>query len=117
MKQGEFWRYAQQRPARDDDERTPYRIILTATPNLASGKKWVRVARIENRDPGLLTSVALGDSDPIPGWVRTDQIDTVYVPWLTDDQGQQSPIGECSLDTWREIRTRLRAEFGLFGDD
>lgn len=117
MKQGEVWKYAQTRPAREDDERTPYRLVLTATTNITPDTKWVRVARIEHRDPQLLKAVRLAAEDPVAGWVRMDQIDTVYVPWLTDDTGEPRPIGTCTPDTWAQIRTRLKAEFGLFDDN
>ncbi|MFB8003456.1 hypothetical protein [Nocardia sp. NPDC056000] len=117
MKQGGVYRYAQIRPGREDDERTPYRVIVTATDQIAPDTTWVQVARVENRDPGLLMAVPFTDADPRTGWIRVDQIDTVYTPWLVGPDDSREPYGECTPETWAKIRTRLKARFGLWDDE
>jgi hypothetical protein len=107
MKQGEIWEYIQPRPSRADDERTPYRVILSADYVLAAPQRWVLAAPIDNRDPDVLVSVPLGSGDPIPGWIRLDRIATLYRPWL------KGPIGQVETSTVERISALLRATFDL----
>ncbi len=108
MKQGEIWEYVHPRPARRDDERTPYRIILSADYLLAASQNWVLAAPIDRLDPDILVSVTLTDQDPLPGgWVRLDRIATLYRPWL------RGPVGQVGEGTLEQIATLLRATFDV----
>ncbi|WP_282783254.1 MULTISPECIES: type II toxin-antitoxin system PemK/MazF family toxin [unclassified Nocardia] len=107
MNHGDIYTFDRERPSREDDERTPYRVIVTPGYLLGPGENWVMVAPVERYDPDRLVAVPLADADPIAGWIRTDRVTTVYRPWLS------GPVGRLADDTIAIFDERLKAAQGL----
>ncbi|MBF6072886.1 type II toxin-antitoxin system PemK/MazF family toxin [Nocardia farcinica] len=108
MNRGDIYTFDRERPSRgDDDERTPYRVIVTPGYLLSAGENWVTVAPIERFDPDRLVAVPLADADPVQGWIRPDRVMTVYRPWLS------GPVGRLSDETIAVFDERLKAAQGL----
>lgn len=108
MNRGEIWNFDRERPSRgEDDERTPYRVIVTPGYLLPEGENWVTVAPIERFDPDRLVAVPLAENDPVEGWIRPDRTMTVYRPWLS------GPLGRLTDDTIALFDARLKAAQGL----
>ncbi|MFI6865989.1 type II toxin-antitoxin system PemK/MazF family toxin [Nocardia sp. NPDC050406] len=107
MNRGDIYTLDRDRPSRENDERTPYRAIVTAGYLLAPGENWVVVAPIEGLDPDRLVAVPLADDDPVQGWIRPDRVTTVYRPWLS------GPVGRLTADTMTVFDQRLTVAQGL----
>jgi mRNA-degrading endonuclease toxin of MazEF toxin-antitoxin module len=107
VNRGDIYTFDRDRPARDHDERTPYRVIVTPGYQLGPNENWVMVAPIERFDPDKLVAVLLSDADPVEGWIRPDRVTTVYRPWLT------GPVGRLSDETIAVFDQRLKAAQGL----
>ncbi len=107
MNRGDLYSFDRDRPSREDDGRTPYRVIVTPGYLLPEGENWVMVAPVERVDPDRLVAVPLAAADPVPGWIRTDRVTTVYRPWLS------GPVGRLTEDTIAVFDERLKAAQGL----
>jgi hypothetical protein len=104
---GDIYTFERERPSRDNDERTPYRVIVTPGYLLPPDENWVMVAPIEQFDPDRLVAVPLADDDPVQGWIRTDRVTTAYRPWLS------GPVGRLTTATISVFDERLKAAQGL----
>lgn len=107
MNHGDIYTFDRERPSREDDERTPYRVIVTPGYLLGPGENWVMVAPVVRFDPDRLVAVALDAADPIEGWIRPDRVTTVYRPWLS------GPVGRLTDETKAVFDERLKAAQGL----
>lgn len=107
MNRGDIYTFDRERPSRENDERTPYRLIVTPGYLLGPGDNWVMVAPIERFDPDKLVTVPLLQEDPVQGWIRPDRVTTVYRPWLS------GPVGRLTDETIAVFDQRLKAAQGL----
>ncbi|WP_037078071.1 type II toxin-antitoxin system PemK/MazF family toxin [Pseudonocardia spinosispora] len=108
MKQGEIWLFERERPSRDNDPRTPYRVIVSADYRLPSERKWVLTAPVvANLDIDTPVAVRLSDGDPIAGWVRADQLTNTFAPWLS------GPVGTLAAASLDALAAALRTEMDL----
>ncbi|MFI9404883.1 hypothetical protein [Nocardia sp. NPDC052316] len=107
MRRGEVYQFERDRPSREDDPRTPYRVIVSADYRLPDERVRVLTAPVERLDPQSMVAVQLGSADPIVGWVRVDLISSTYRPWLS------GPHGELSAETMESVSSKLRIELDL----
>ncbi|MCU1641959.1 MAG: hypothetical protein JWN03_2234 [Nocardia sp.] len=107
MNHGDIYTFDRERPSREADERTPYRVIVTPGYLLPESENWVMVAPVEQLDPDRLVAVPLSDTDAVQGWIRCDRVTTVYRPWLS------GPVGRLTDETIAVFDERLKATQGL----
>jgi mRNA-degrading endonuclease toxin of MazEF toxin-antitoxin module len=108
VRQGEVWRFDRDRPSREDDPRTPYRVVVSADYRLVPERRWVLTAPVVSAlDIDTPVAVRLQPDDPVKGWIRTDEINRTYVPWLT------GPVGTISTATREALAAALRTEMDL----
>ena len=92
---------------REEDVRTPYRVVVTATYRITDGQPSLLTASVESADPASLVAVRLGERDPVPGWVRADRLISTYRPWL------DGPVGALSPETTDLLDAAIRNELDL----
>jgi mRNA-degrading endonuclease toxin of MazEF toxin-antitoxin module len=108
VRQGQVWRFERDRPSKDDDPRTPYRVVVSADYRLVPERRWVLTAPVVSAlDIDTPVAVRLGSDDPVAGWVRADEITRTYVPWLS------GPVGTVSAGTLEAVGAALRTEMDL----
>jgi mRNA-degrading endonuclease toxin of MazEF toxin-antitoxin module len=108
VRQGQIWQFDRDRPAQEDDPRTPYRVIVSADYRLPPERRWVLTAPIVSAlDVDTPVAVRLQSGDPVKGFIRADEITRTYVPWLTD------PIGMITPATREALAAALRTEMDL----
>lgn len=108
MRRGEVWLFERERPGRENDPRTPYRVVISADYRLAPERSWVLTAPVVSAlDVDTPVAVRLHPDDPVPGWIRADEITRTYVPWLS------GPAGELTGDTLEALAAALRTEMDL----
>jgi hypothetical protein len=108
VRQGEIWVFERDRPTKDNDPRTPYRVVVSADYRLPPERRWVLTAPIvASLDIDTPVAVRLGDADALPGWVRADLITSTYVPWLT------GPVAVLSEPAREALAAALRTEMDL----
>lgn len=84
MRRGQVWQFERDRPSKDDDPRTAYRVVVSADYRLPPERRWVLTAPIVST-LGVDTPVAvrLQPGDPVKGFIRADEVTRTYVLWLT----------------------------------
>jgi mRNA-degrading endonuclease toxin of MazEF toxin-antitoxin module len=108
VKQGQIWIFERDRPSRQDDPRTPYRVIVSADYRLPPERRWVLTAPVVSAlDIDTPVAVRLGTDDPAQGWIRADEVSRTYVPWLTD------LVGTITATTREALAAALRTEMDL----
>ena len=108
MRQGEIWRFDRDRPTREDDPRTPYRVVVSADYRLAPARRWVLTAPVVSAlDVDTPVAVRLQPEDPVKGWIRADEIMRTFVPWLS------GPVGAVTGETLEALAAALRTEMDL----
>lgn len=108
MRQGQVWQFERDRPSKEDDPRTPYRVVISADYRLVPQRRWVLTAPVVSTlDIDTPVAVRLGPGDPVKGWIRADEITRTYVPWLS------GPIGTITSDTLSALAAALRTEMDL----
>jgi mRNA-degrading endonuclease toxin of MazEF toxin-antitoxin module len=108
VRQGQIWHFDRDRPAKEDDPRTPYRVVVSADYRLPSERRWVLTSPIVSAlDVDTPVAVRLQPGDPVKGFIRADEVTRTYVPWLTDPVGR---ITEATLDA---LAAALRTEMNL----
>jgi mRNA-degrading endonuclease toxin of MazEF toxin-antitoxin module len=108
VRRGQIWRFERDRPTREGDPRTPYRVIVSADYRIVPERHWVLTAPIVSAlDIDTPVAVRLQEGDPTKGWIRADEITRTYVPWLS------GPIGAVTADTLDALAAALRTEMDL----
>ena len=108
MRRGQVWHFDRDRPSKEEDPRTPYRVIVSADYRLPPERRWVLTAPIVSTlDVDTPVAVRLQPTDPVKGFIRADEITRTYVPWLTD------PVGMISPTTLDALAAALRTEMDL----
>ncbi|MGH3838249.1 MAG: hypothetical protein ACRDSF_21520 [Pseudonocardiaceae bacterium] len=107
MRQGQVWQFERDRPSKDDDPRTPYRLVVSADYRLPPERRWVLTAPIVSTLDVDSVAVRLQPDDPVKGFIRADEVTRTYVPWLTGPVGM---IAEATLDA---LAAALRTEMDL----
>lgn len=108
MRQGQVWQFERDRPTKEDDTRTPYRVVVSADYRLPPERRWVLTAPVvSSLDIDTPVAVRLGEGDPVPGWIRADEITRTYVPWLS------GPVGTVTDGTREALGAALRTEMDL----
>lgn len=108
MRQGQVWRFDRDRPTKENDPRTPYRVIVSADYRLVPERRWVLTAPVVSAlDVDTPVAVRLQDGDPVTGWIRADEITRTYTPWLSD------PLGTVTPQTLEALAAALRTEMDL----
>lgn len=100
--------FERERPSREDDPRTPYRVVVSADYRLVPERRWVLTAPVVSAlDIDTPVAVRLHPDDPVEGWIRADEITRSYVPWLS------GPVGNLTSDTVEALESALRTEMDL----
>lgn len=108
MKQGQVWQFERDRPSKENDPRTPYRVVVSADYRLPPERRWVLTAPIVSTlDVDTPVAVRLQPGDPVKGFIRADELTRTYVPWLT------GPLGTISAVTLDALVVALRTEMDL----
>lgn len=108
MRQGQVWQFERDRPAKEDDPRTPYRVVVSADYRLPPERRWVLTAPVVSTlDVDTPVAVRLQPGDPVKGFIRADEVTRTYVPWLTD------PLGTITGTTLDALAAALRTEMDL----
>ncbi len=108
MRQGQVWQFERDRPSKDDDPRTPYRVVVSADYRLAPERRWVLTAPVVSAlDVDTPVAVRLQPGDPVKGFIRADEVTRTYVPWLT------GPVGTITTVTHEALAAALRTEMDL----
>lgn len=108
MRQGQVWNFERDRPAKEDDPRTPYRVVVSADYRLVPERRWVLTAPIVSTlDVDTPVAVRLQQDDPVTGFIRADEVTRTYVPWLA------GPIGMITAGTLDALAAALRTEIDL----
>ncbi|MDQ2710311.1 MAG: hypothetical protein M3Z25_22985 [Actinomycetota bacterium] len=108
MRQGQVWRFERDRPSKEYDPRTPYRVVVSADYRLPPERRWVLTAPVVSAlDIDTPVAVRLGSDDPMQGWIRADEITHTYVPWLS------GPIGTITRASLDALAAALRTELDL----
>jgi mRNA-degrading endonuclease toxin of MazEF toxin-antitoxin module len=108
VRQGEVWRFERERPNRENDPRTPFRVVVSADYRLPPERRWVLTAPIvSSLEIDTPVAVRLQSADPTPGWIRADEVSRTYVPWLS------GPIGTLTTTTREALAAALRTEMDL----
>ncbi len=108
MKQGQVWQFERDRPSKENDPRTPYRVVVSADYRLPPERRWVLTAPIVSTlDVDTPVAVRLQPGDPVKGFIRADELTRTYVLWLT------GPLGTISAVTLDALVVALRTEMDL----
>lgn len=92
MGQGQVWQFERDRPSKDDDPRTPYRVVVSADCRLPLERRWGLTAPIVSTlDVDTPVAVRLQPGDPAKGFIRADELTRTHVPWLTGPVGMITP--------------------------
>jgi mRNA-degrading endonuclease toxin of MazEF toxin-antitoxin module len=108
VRRGEVWTFERDRPSREDDPRTPYRVVVSADYRLVPKRRWVLTAPVvSGLDVDTPVAVRLQPDDPVKGWIRADEITRTFVPWLS------GPTGRLTAATIEALEAALRTEMDL----
>jgi hypothetical protein len=108
VRQGQVWQFERDRPSKDDDPRTPYRVVVSADYRLPPERRWVLTAPIVSTlDIDTLVVVRLQPGDPVEGFIRADEVARTYVPWLS------GPVEMITAVTLDALAAALRTEMDL----
>lgn len=108
LRQGQVWQFERDRPSKDGDSRTPYRVIVSADFRLPPERRWVLTAPVVSTlDVDTPVAVRLQSGDPVKGFIRADEVTRTYVPWLTGPVGLITPV------TLEALAAALRTEMDL----
>jgi mRNA-degrading endonuclease toxin of MazEF toxin-antitoxin module len=108
VRQGQVWQFERDRPAKEDDPRTPYRVVVSADYRLPPERRWVLTAPIVSTlDIDTPVAVRLQPGDPVKGFIRADEVTRTYVRWLS------GPVGMITAVTLDALAVALRTEMDL----
>lgn len=102
------WQFERGRPSKEDDPRTPYRIVVSADYRLPPERRWVLTAPVVSTlDVDTPVAVRLQPGDPVKGFIRADELTRTYAPWLS------GPVGMITDVTLDALSVALRTEMDL----
>jgi mRNA-degrading endonuclease toxin of MazEF toxin-antitoxin module len=108
VRRGQVWQFERDRPAKENDPRTPYRVVVSADYRLPPERRWVLIAPIVSTlDIDTPVAVRLQPGDPVKGFIRADEVTPTYVPWLS------GPVGMITAVTLDALAVALRTEMDL----
>ncbi len=108
MRKGQVWQFERDRPSKEDDPRTAYRVVVSADYRLPPERRWVLTAPIVSTlDVDTPVAVRLQPGDPVKGFIRADEVTRTYVPWLA------GPVGMITDVTLEALSLALRTEMDL----
>jgi mRNA-degrading endonuclease toxin of MazEF toxin-antitoxin module len=108
VRKGQIWQFERDRPVKEDDSRTPYRVVVSADYRLPPERRWVlTVPIVSTLDVDTPVAVRLQPRDPVKGFIRADEVTRTYVPWLT------GPVGMITVVTLEALAVALRTEMDL----
>jgi mRNA-degrading endonuclease toxin of MazEF toxin-antitoxin module len=108
VRRGQVWQFERDRPSKEDDPRTPYRVVVSADYRLPPERRWILTAPVVSTlEIDTPVAVRLQSGDPVKGFIRADKVTRTYIPWLTGPVGMITPT---MLDA---LAAALRTEMDL----